>query len=62
MEFLAKVGAGRTIASFKKNQPIFTQGDLANAVFYIQKGRIRISVIAFASAYANPATARMTSM
>jgi len=45
MEFLAKRGAGRTIAELKKNEPIFAQGDVANAVFYIQKGRIRISVI-----------------
>jgi len=45
MEFLAKRGAGRTIAELKKNEPIFAQGDVANAVFYIQKGRIRVSVI-----------------
>ena len=45
MEFLAKVGAGRTIAEVSKGESIFTQGDVANAVFYVQKGRIRISVI-----------------
>jgi len=45
MEFLAKVGAGRTIVEVTKGESIFAQGDVANAVFYIQKGRIRISVI-----------------
>jgi CRP/FNR family cyclic AMP-dependent transcriptional regulator len=45
MEFLAKVGDGRTIAEVRKDEPIFTQGEVATAVFYIQKGRIRVSVI-----------------
>ncbi len=45
MEFLAKAGAGRTIVEVKKDEPIFAQGDVATAVFYVQKGRIRISVI-----------------
>jgi CRP-like cAMP-binding protein len=45
MEFLAKPGPGRSIAGVKKGEKIFTQGDEATAVFYIQKGRIRISVV-----------------
>ena len=45
MEFLARVGAGRTIAEVKKNETIFAQGEIATAVFYVQKGRVRISVI-----------------
>ena len=45
MEFLAKAGDGRTIAEVKKDEPIFAQGDVATAVFYVQKGRVRISVI-----------------
>src|SRR6476620_11237516 len=45
MEVLAKPGPGGTIAEVKKGEKIFTQGDEATAVFYIQKGRIRISVI-----------------
>ena len=45
MEFLAKPGPGRTIAEIKKGEEIFAQGDEATAVFYIQKGRIRISVV-----------------
>jgi CRP/FNR family transcriptional regulator, cyclic AMP receptor protein len=45
MEFLAKAGAGRTITEMKKDEPVFAQGDIATAVFYVQKGRIRISVL-----------------
>ena len=43
--FLAKTGLGRTIADLKKGQTVFSQGDPANAVFYIQKGRIKLAVI-----------------
>jgi hypothetical protein len=39
--FLAKVGEGKVILKFKKNQIVFAQGDVANTVFYIQKGRIK---------------------
>jgi CRP-like cAMP-binding protein len=43
--FLAKTGLGRTMLDLKKGQTIFSQGDAANAVFYIQKGKIRLTVI-----------------
>lgn len=43
--FLAMNGLGRKIIDFKKHQTIFSQGDDANAVFYIQKGRVRLTVI-----------------
>ncbi|HEV8414632.1 MAG TPA: Crp/Fnr family transcriptional regulator [Bryobacteraceae bacterium] len=43
--FLAKAGAGRTLAVYRKNQPIFTQGDPADALFYIQKGRVKRMVV-----------------
>jgi CRP/FNR family cyclic AMP-dependent transcriptional regulator len=43
--FLAKVGAGRTIAEYSKDQTVFSQGDTANAVFYIQKGKIKLTVV-----------------
>ena len=43
--FLAKVGVGRTISAYRKNQPIFAQGDLANALFYIQKGKVKLTVV-----------------
>jgi CRP/FNR family cyclic AMP-dependent transcriptional regulator len=44
-DFLAKIGAGRTIDEVQKGKSIFAQGEVATAVFYVQKGRIRISVI-----------------
>jgi len=43
--FLAQSGLGRTILELKKEQTIFSQGDAANAVFYIQKGKIRLTVV-----------------
>ncbi len=43
--FLAKVGTGRTIAAYHKNQQIFLQGDPANALFYIQKGKVKLTVV-----------------
>ena len=43
--FLGKVGAGKTILEFHKNQDIFEQGDVADTVFYIQKGRVKLTVL-----------------
>lgn len=43
--FLAKVGEGRTISKYRKDQIIFSQGDLADAVFYIQKGKVKVTVV-----------------
>jgi CRP/FNR family cyclic AMP-dependent transcriptional regulator len=43
--FLAKVGDGKTIAKYQKDQIVFTQGDAADAVFYIQKGRVKLTVV-----------------
>jgi CRP/FNR family transcriptional regulator, cyclic AMP receptor protein len=44
-EFLAKVGEGKTIVEFRKDEVIFAQGDRASTVFYIQKGRVKVVVI-----------------
>lgn len=44
-EFLAKGGEGKTILEFSKEQVVFAQGDVANTVFYIQKGRVKVVVI-----------------
>lgn len=44
-KFLAKVGDGKTIARYRKKQIVFSQGDVADAVFYIQKGRLKLTVI-----------------
>ena len=43
--FLAKVGKGRTIATYRKGQPVFAQSDLADAIFYIQKGKLKLTVV-----------------
>jgi CRP/FNR family cyclic AMP-dependent transcriptional regulator len=43
--FLAKVGKGRTLASYGKNKKIFSQGEPADAVFYIQSGRVKLTVV-----------------
>ena len=43
--FLAKVGAGKTILNFEKNQHVFSQGDAADTVFYLQKGRVTVVVL-----------------
>jgi CRP-like cAMP-binding protein len=43
--FLAKVGQGKTLLQIRKRQLIFSQGDAADAVFYLQEGRVRLSVV-----------------
>jgi CRP/FNR family transcriptional regulator, cyclic AMP receptor protein len=43
--FLATIGEGRKVASFPEKQTIFTQGDAADAVFYIQEGKVRLTVV-----------------
>src|SRR5260370_21130871 len=43
--FLAKVGDGKTISKYQKDQIVFSQGDVADAVFYIQKGKIKLTVV-----------------
>jgi CRP/FNR family cyclic AMP-dependent transcriptional regulator len=42
--FLAKVGMGKTILKFDKNQNVFEQGDVADTVFYIQEGKVKLTV------------------
>ncbi len=43
--FLAKVGEGRSIDRYRKDQIVFSQGDPADAVFYIQKGKAKVTVV-----------------
>jgi len=43
--FLSSVDGGRKIAAFSKKQTIFVQGDPSDAVFYIQKGRVNLTVV-----------------
>ena len=42
--FLATVDGGRTVADYRKDEVIFSQGDPADAVFYVQKGKVKIVV------------------
>jgi CRP/FNR family cyclic AMP-dependent transcriptional regulator len=43
--FLSKLGKGRMIAEYPKNQVVFSQGDPGNAIFYIQKGKVKLTVV-----------------
>ena len=44
-KFLAKVGDGKTISKYQKDRIVFSQGDVADAVFYIQTGKIKLTVV-----------------
>jgi CRP-like cAMP-binding protein len=43
--FLSTIDGGRRIAVFPKKQTIFSQGDASDAVYYIQKGKVRFTVV-----------------
>jgi CRP-like cAMP-binding protein len=43
--FLAKADGGRTIVEYRESESIFVQGDIANAIFYIKKGKIKLTVL-----------------
>jgi CRP/FNR family transcriptional regulator, cyclic AMP receptor protein len=43
--FLATIGEGRKIVAVEKKQAVYTQGDRADAVFYVQKGKVRLTVV-----------------
>jgi CRP/FNR family cyclic AMP-dependent transcriptional regulator len=43
--FLDSAGVARKVTEFRKKETIFSQGDLAKSVFYIQKGGVRLSVV-----------------
>jgi CRP-like cAMP-binding protein len=42
---LAKVSEGRTTAVYERNQTAFVQGDPANAIYYLQKGKVKLTVV-----------------
>lgn len=42
---LAKVGVGKTIVEFEKGQNVFEQGDVADTVYYLQEGKIKVTVL-----------------
>ena len=43
--FLAKVGEGRSIRRWRKDHVVFSQGEPADSVFYIQKGKVKVTVV-----------------
>src|SRR6202795_811787 len=43
--FLDTAGISRRIAEFRKNEPIYSQGDAAGSVMYVQKGGVKLSVV-----------------
>jgi CRP/FNR family cyclic AMP-dependent transcriptional regulator len=43
--FLAKVGKGKTISKYRKDQIVFSQGQVADAIFYIQQGKVKLTVV-----------------
>src|ERR1700716_149265 len=43
--FLAKVGEGKTISKYRKDQIVFSQGEIADAVFYIRQGKVKLTVV-----------------
>jgi CRP/FNR family cyclic AMP-dependent transcriptional regulator len=43
--FLAKVNGGRSVSDYRKDQTVFRQGDPADAVFYIQSGKVKKTVV-----------------
>ena len=43
--FLAKAGEGKTMAIYRKGQAVFAQTDAADAIFYLQKGKLKLTVV-----------------
>jgi CRP/FNR family cyclic AMP-dependent transcriptional regulator len=43
--FLDSVGASRRVAEFRKKQPIFSQGEAADSIMYVQKGGVKLTVV-----------------
>jgi CRP/FNR family transcriptional regulator, cyclic AMP receptor protein len=43
--FLATVSEGRTVSNYRKNEIVFSQGDAANAVYYVQEGKVKVTVV-----------------
>jgi CRP/FNR family cyclic AMP-dependent transcriptional regulator len=44
-DFLSRADHGKTIEKYEKNQKIFSQGDVADSVFFIRKGKVKITVL-----------------
>ena len=43
--FLAKIGEGRTISKYQQGETVFSQGAIADSVFYVQEGKVKVTVV-----------------
>jgi CRP/FNR family transcriptional regulator, cyclic AMP receptor protein len=43
--FLSRIGRGRTISKYRVNQIVFSQGDAADSVFFIEQGKVKVTVV-----------------
>ena len=43
--FLAKVGTGKTIQKYRKGRILYAQGEEADRIFYIQSGKVKVTVV-----------------
>ena len=43
--FLAKAGVGKTVINLEKKDAAFSQGDASDAVFFIRKGKVQLTVV-----------------
>jgi len=43
--FLAEAGVGRVVSKYRKHEVLFSQGDIADSVFYVQRGKVKIAVV-----------------
>jgi CRP/FNR family cyclic AMP-dependent transcriptional regulator len=43
--FLAKIGDGHGVGKYRRDHIVFSQGDPADAVFYVQKGKVKLTVV-----------------
>ena len=43
--FLAKVNGGKSVSDYKKNKTVYAQGSPADSVFYIQEGKVKVTVL-----------------
>ena len=43
--FLSVVGKGKTVSEYRKDQVIFAQGDVADSIYYLQRGRVKVVVL-----------------
>ena len=59
-KFLATIGDGRKVVAFPRKQTIFTQGDASDAVFYIQEGKVRLTVVSESGKEATLGTVKQT--